>query len=57
MVLVSAKECSMDVYDQGEIKSEKERIRLHVSKQFNVYYTQDKNSLEWENKKQIVKGN
>ena len=46
----------MDVYNQGEIKSEKERNRL--SKQFNVYYTQNKNSLEWENnKKQIVEGN
>ena len=46
----------MDVYNQREIKSERERIRLSVmDKHFNVYYylgmIKIRNTLEWENKK------
>ena len=39
----------MDVYNQGEIKSERERKQTKCHGQtINVYYNQNKNTLEWE---------
>ena len=47
------------VYNQGEIKSERERNKLSVmDKQLMfIILNQNKNTLEWENKNEIVESN